>query len=156
MALRGTRTVALAWLVAMAGPAMAGPAVAGPAAAQTIVVTPSAPRPGQRVHISVPGCSTGPTAHTAVSAAFPSVVTLHGKADTGDADIIIKPDLEPGTYAITAHCEARTVLGRIAVVSGDENNTGGHEQPTNYWLLAVPAVVLAAVAGAFVLLRRRH
>ena len=143
MTLRGTRTVALVWLIAMAGPA----------AAQTIVVTPSAPRPGQRVHISVPGCSTGPTAHTAVSAAFPGVVTLHGKADTGDADITLKPDLKPGTYAITAHCEARNVQGQIAVVSDD---AGGHQQPTNYWLLAVPALVLAVIAGAFLLLRRRR
>jgi hypothetical protein len=135
--------VALVWLIA----------IAGPAAAQTIVVTPGEPRPGQRVHISVPDCSTGPTAHTAVSAAFPGVVTLHGKADTGDADITLKPDLKPGTYAITAHCEARTVQGQIAVVS---DNAGGHEGQTNYWLLAVPAVVLAAMAAAFLLLRRRR
>lgn len=142
MTLRGTRTVALVWLIALAGPA----------AAQTIVVTPSAPQPGQRVHISVPGCSTGPTEHTAVSAAFPGVVTLHGKADTGDADITLRPDLKPGTYAITAHCEARNVPGQITVVA---DNGGGHEQPTNYWLLVVPALVLAAIAGVFVLLRRR-
>jgi hypothetical protein len=142
MALRGTRTVALVWLIA----------IAGPAAAQTIVVTPSAPHPGQRIHISVPDCSTGPTAHTAVSAAFPGVVTLHGKADTGDADITLKPDLKPGTYNITAHCGTKTVPGQIAVVA---DSAGGHEQRTNYWLLAVPAVVLAAIAGAFLLLRRR-
>jgi hypothetical protein len=143
MTLRGTGTAALVGLIAMAGPA----------AAQTIVVTPSAPRPGQRVHISVPGCSTGPTEHTAVSAAFPGVVTLHGKADTGDADITLRPDLNPGTYAITAHCEARNVQGQIAVVS---DNAGGHERPANYWLLAVPALVLAVIAGAFAALRRRR
>jgi hypothetical protein len=142
MAMRGTRTVALVWLIA----------IAGPAAAQTIVVTPGSPHPGQQVHISVPDCSTGPTAHTAVSAAFPDVVTLHGKADTGNADITLKTDLKPGTYEITAHCGAKTVQGQITVVS---DSTGGHEQKTNYWLLAVPALIIAAIAGALLLLRRR-
>jgi len=143
MTLRATPMVALI-AIAMAG--------AGGAAAQTIVVTPDAPHPGQQVHISVPDCSTGPTAHTAVSAAFPDVVTLHGKADTGDADITLRPDLKPGTYAITAHCGTKNVRGQIAVVSG---NGGGPEEKPNYWLLAVPAAVIAAIAGAFVLLRRR-
>jgi hypothetical protein len=149
MALRGTgtRTVALAWLVALAG---TWPA---PATAATIVVTPDAPHPGQRVHISVPGCSTGRTAHTAVSAAFPSEVVLHGKADTGDADITLRTELKPGTYPVIAHCGASTVQGRIAIVPG---TMSGHDDDSpNYWLLAVPAVVLAAIAGAFVLLRRR-
>jgi hypothetical protein len=144
MALRGTHAVTLAWLVVLAG--------AWPAAAQTIVVTPSAPHPGQRVHISVPGCSIGPTAHTAVSAAFPSEVTLHGKADTGDADITLRPELKAGTYPVIAHCGANIVQGQIAVVSG---TMSGHDESPKYWLLAVPAIVLAAIAGAFVLLRRR-
>ncbi|MDN3354012.1 hypothetical protein [Actinomadura sp. DC4] len=146
MALRGTRTVALTLLALLAIGLSAGPAVA-----ETIVVTPAAARPGQRVHISVPGCSTGPTAHTAASAAFTGDVRLHGKADTGDADIVLKAGLKPGAYPIVAHCGATTVLGRIAIAS---DNAGGGGR-TNYWLLAIPALALAAIAGVFVLLRRR-
>jgi hypothetical protein len=147
MALRGARTAAL---VAAALTIGAWPAAAR-AVGQDIVVTPGAPHPGERVHISVPGCSVGPTEHTAVSAVFPADVTLHGKAETGDADVTIRPDVKPGTYAIAAHCGTTTVQGRIAV-------TGESGQParrkTDYWLLIVPVLVLAAVAGVFLLRRR--
>lgn len=149
MALRVARTAAL---VAAALTIGARPGAAR-AAGQDIVVTPSAPHPGQRVHISVPGCSIGPTAHTAVSAAFPADVTLHGKADTGDADVLIRPELKPGTYAIAAHCGTSTVRGRIAV-TGDVVPAARHDGKTDYWLLVVPALVLAVVGGAFLLRRR--
>jgi hypothetical protein len=125
-------------------------------AAQNIVVTPAAPHPGQRVHISVPGCGTGPTPHTAVSAAFTGDVTLYGKADTGDGDPTIRQELKPGTYPITAHCGANhTVQGQIAVAANVPS--AGHQQnrrTADYWLLASAALILAAIAGA-VLLRRR-
>jgi hypothetical protein len=125
-------------------------------APQNIVVTPGAPRPGQRVHISVPGCSTGPTPHTAASTAFTGDVLLYGKADTGDADPMIRQELKPGTYPITAHCGANhTVQGQVAVAASAPS--AGHEQDrrtADYWLLASAAVILAAIAGA-VLLRRR-
>ena len=89
---------------------------ASPAAAQTIPVTPSSPHPGQKVHISVPGCGVGPTAHTAMSEAFTRDVTLYGKADTGDADPMIKKELKPGTYPITAFCGGTlTVHGQVVV-----------------------------------------
>jgi hypothetical protein len=124
--------------------------------AQNIVVTPTAPHPGQRVHISVPGCSTGPTPHTAISAAFTGDVTLYGKADTGDADPTIRQELKPGTYPITAHCGANhTVQGQIAVAANVPSAGHGQDRRTaDYWLLASAAVILAAIAGA-VLLRRR-
>ncbi|MCO6004427.1 LPXTG cell wall anchor domain-containing protein [Actinoallomurus purpureus] len=98
---------------------------AGPAAAQSISVTPDTPRPGQRIHISVPDCSVGPTAHTARSQAFTHDVALYGKADTGEADPRIKKDLRPGTYAITASCgNGRTVRGQVVVVAkGDKSGT---------------------------------
>lgn len=150
MALRVARTAAL---VAAALTIGVWPAAAR-AVGQDIVVTPSVPHPGQRVHISVPGCSIGPTAHTAVSAAFPADVTLHGKADTGDADVTVRPDLKPGTYAIAAHCGATTVQGRIAV-TGDAAPAARHDQKTDYWLLIVPVLVLAVVGGAFLLRRRQ-
>jgi hypothetical protein len=147
MALRGlgTATVALAITAC----------VAWPAAAETIDVTPGSPHPGQKVHISVPGCSTGPTAHTAASQAFAGDVTLYGKADTGDADPVIRPDLKPGTYPITAHCGANTVRGQISVTAEDRPSAG-HDDRTYNWLLFVAAVVIAGVTSAFLLGRRRR
>ncbi|MEV0401549.1 LPXTG cell wall anchor domain-containing protein [Actinoallomurus sp. NPDC050550] len=91
---------------------------AAPAAAQGIDVTPNTPHAGQRIHISVPGCSVGPTPHIAKSAAFTHDVTLYGKADTGDGDPRLKKDLPAGTYAITASCgNGRTVRGQIVVAA---------------------------------------
>jgi hypothetical protein len=122
----------------------------GAAGGQSIVVTPDAPRPGQKVHISVSGCSVGPSAHTATSAAFTGTVALHGKADTGNADAVIRQELKPGTYPITAHCGATTVRGEIAV------RTAGRNGPSpDYWLIATAALILAAIAGTLVRLRRR-
>ena len=128
-----------------------------PAAADTIVVTPAAPRPGQRVHISVPDCGTGRTAHTVASTAFTGDVTLYGKADTGDADPTIRPDLKPGTYPITAHCGTnRTVRGQLAIGPG-RRPSGGQERPESHtvdWLLAAAAIAIAAIAGVFLLRKR--
>jgi LPXTG-motif cell wall-anchored protein len=91
---------------------------AAPAAAQGIDVTPNTPHAGQRIHISVPDCSVGPTPHIAKSEAFTHDVTLYGKADTGDGDPRLKKDLKPGTYAITASCgNGRTVHGQIVVAA---------------------------------------
>lgn len=123
-----------------------------PASAQTIVITPDSPHPGQQVHISVPGCGVGPTAHVAVSAAFTGNVTLYGKADTGDADPTIRQELEPGTYPVTAYCGARTVQGQISVVANAPS--AGHDGRTNDWLLIVVALVIAGVASVFLLGRR--
>jgi hypothetical protein len=128
-----------------------------PAAADTIVVTPAAPRPGQRVHIRVPDCGTGPTAHTAASTAFTGDVTLYGKADTGDADPMLRHDLKPGTYPITAHCGPnRTVRGQLAIGPGDRPSAG-HEQQGSHtvdWLLAAAAIAIAAIAAVFLLRKR--
>jgi hypothetical protein len=128
---------------------------AWPAAAESIDVTPSAPRPGQQVHISVPGCGTGPTAHIAVSTAFTANVTLYGKADTGDADPTIRQELKPGTYPVTAYCGASTVRGKISVTANDRT-PAGRDDGTNNWLLFVVAVVIAGVATVFLLGRRRR
>ena len=147
MALPGFRTATLACAAAVA-------CGAWPAAAATIVVTPSTPHPGQQVHISVPDCGTGPTAHVAVSAAFTANVTLYGKADTGDADPTIRQELKPGTYPITAYCGASTVQGKISVTA-DDRPSAGHDGGTNNWLLVVLAVVIAGVAAVFLLGRRR-
>jgi hypothetical protein len=130
-----------------------------PAAAETIVVTPSAPHPGQKVHISVPGCATGSTPHTAVSAAFTGDVTLYGKADTGDADPTIKQELKPGTYPITAHCGANhTVVGQVAIAAG-ARPSAGHEPPQSHtadWFLVAAAIAIAAIASALLLRGRRN
>lgn len=103
---------------------------AAPAAAQGIDVTPNTPHAGQRIHISVPGCSVGPTPHIAKSAAFAHDVTLYGKADTGEGDPRLKKDLAPGTYAITASCgKGRTVRGQIVVVAKTGKSGTPGKQP---------------------------
>jgi hypothetical protein len=107
--------------------AAAAGAIASPAAAQTILVTPGSPHPGQKIHISVPGCSTGPTPHTAESAAFTRTVTLYGKADTGDAEPTIKKELKPGAYPISADCGAgHIVRGQVVVAA---KGAKGGKQP---------------------------
>jgi hypothetical protein len=91
---------------------------APPAVAQTILVTPSSAHPGQRIHISVPGCGVAVAPHTATSPAFTHDVMLHGKADTGEGDPTIRKGLTPGTYPITAHCEDKhTVQGQVVVAA---------------------------------------
>ncbi|MFL6056925.1 MAG: hypothetical protein ACJ72W_29100 [Actinoallomurus sp.] len=93
---------------------------AAPAAADGISISPHSPRPGQRIHISVPGCSVGPTPHIAKSAAFAHDVTLYGKADTGEGDPKLKKNLRPGPYAIVASCgDGSTVRGEVVVVAKD-------------------------------------
>lgn len=130
---------------------MAVRGVIGAAGGQSIVVTPSAPQAGQKIHISVPGCSTGPTPHTATSDAFTSAVPLYGKADTGDADAVLRQGLKPGTYPITAHCGASTVEGQIAVAGP----VAPHRGPSpEYWLIAAVALILASLAGTVVRRRR--
>ncbi|MCO5967999.1 hypothetical protein [Actinoallomurus soli] len=100
---------------------------AAPATADGVAVLPRSPHPGQRVHISVPGCSVGPTAHVARSRAFTRDVDLYGKADTGEGDARIKKDLRPGPYAIIASCgDGRTIRGEVVVVAkGDKPGTPG-------------------------------
>ena len=101
---------------------------AAPAAAQGIDVTPNTPHAGQRIHISVPDCSVGPTPHIAKSEAFTRDVTLYGKADTGDGDPRLKKDLRPGTYAITASCgNGRTVRGQIVVAKAGRSEMPGKQ-----------------------------
>lgn len=139
-----------------------------PALAQTIPVTPSTPRPGQRVHISVPDCSVGTRPHTAKSAAFARDVTLYGKSDTGDADPTIKQGLAPGTYPITAYCEGtRTVRGEVTVAGGPSESPAGGTTPTPaasergtgsavaYWMLGAAAAIVIAGAGAVLWFSRR-
>lgn len=145
MVVRAVRTAALACAATLTG--------AGPAAADSITVTPGSPHAGQQVHISVPGCATGPTAHVAVSPAFTANVTLYGKADTGDADPTIRQELKPGSYPITAYCGAGTVNGTVSVVA-DGNPSGGQGGGPNNWLLIVVFVVVAGVIATFVLGRR--
>jgi hypothetical protein len=128
--------------------AVAAAGVGIPAAeAQTIVVTPDSPRAGQRIHISVPECGVGPEKHEATSAAFTADVMLSGKADTGGADPMIRKDLKPGTYAITAHCGAAGIVrGQLVIKPAPDS--------APYWVAAALVVVLAGGAGVLLLRRR--
>jgi hypothetical protein len=136
--------------------------LATPAHADGIRVSPGEARPGQRIHITVPDCGVGPTRHTATSDAFTHRATLHGKADTGEADPRIKKGAAPGTYSIKATCGASTVLGQV-VVAGHRPAAGapptaprgGHESNGPYWAFAA-ALVLLAGGGALVAVRRRR
>lgn len=127
----------------------------GAAGAATIDVTPSSSHPGEKVHISVPGCGVGPSSHVAVSPAFAGNVALFGKADTGDADPVIRQELKPGVYPITAYCGTSTVRGQISVTAG-KGPSAGDDGKTNGWLLLVVALVIAGVAATFLLGRRRR
>jgi hypothetical protein len=130
-------------------------AAGGAAGAATIVVTPGSAHPGEKVHISVPGCSVGPAAHVATSKAFTGNVALFGKADTGDADPTIRQELKPGVYPITAYCGASTVQGQVSVTAGDRPSAGDGGG-TNDWLLLVVILVVAGVAATFLVGRRRR
>jgi hypothetical protein len=119
-ALGATPAVATLTATARGGTAAlaATAADAAPAVAQGISVTPATPRPGQRIHISVPDCGVGPTPHTARSPAFTHDVVLYGKADTGEGEPRIRKDLRPGAYAITASCgRGHTVHGQVVVAA---------------------------------------
>lgn len=97
---------------------MAGPGAAT-AHADGITVWPATPPPGARIHIAVPGCSVGPTAHVARSDAFTKPVTLYGKGDAGQGDPRLKNGLRPGRYAITASCGGGvTVRGEVTITAG--------------------------------------
>lgn len=145
---------------------------AAPALAQTIPVTPSTARAGQKVHISVPGCSVGPTEHVAKSPAFVHDVSLYGKADTGDADPIIRHGLRPGAYPITAHCGGTHIVrGQVTIIgpaapapsptapspsAAPAATRGAQPSNTAYWLLGGALVVAAGGAAALLFHRRRN
>ncbi|TDD70378.1 hypothetical protein [Actinomadura rubrisoli] len=78
-----------------------------------MAVQPGAARPGQRVEVSVPGCSDG---HRVSSKAFTKDLTLDGKAGRGTATV--KRDAKAGKYTIVAHCGARKVSGEFRVSGG--------------------------------------
>ncbi|MQY06062.1 hypothetical protein [Actinomadura macrotermitis] len=91
---------------------------AGAAKAQARVeVSPGVARPGQRVGLTVPGCSVGTQRHWAESKVFTGPVTLGGKADAGLGTATVRHGAAAGTYKIVAHCGARTLTGRIKVSS---------------------------------------
>jgi hypothetical protein len=151
--LRATRTVFT--VIALAT------GVGSPALADGIRVSPGEAHPGQRIHITVPGCAVGPTRHTATSAAFAHRATLHGKADTGEADPRIKPGLTPGTYRIEAFCGTHhTVLGQVVVAqhrptAAPKASPGRSDSNGPYWALAAVLALLAG-GGALLAVRRRR
>lgn len=125
--------------------------------ADGVHVTPDAAWPGQTVHISVPDCAVGQVRHTATSSAFAHAAALYGKADTGEADTMIKKGLAPGSYRIAASCGPHhTVLGQV-VVAGRRRPAAPSHGDDNW---ALPALLVLAAGGGAVLLairlRRRH
>jgi hypothetical protein len=126
-------------------------AFGAPMPADGIHVSPGTARPGQRVHITVPDCAVGPTRHTAASDAFTRRATLHGKADTGEADVRLKDGLSPGTYRITASCGTSTVLGQVVVPGQRPEAPKPRSNTAPYWMLGV-----ALTGGAALLIARRR
>lgn len=128
--------------------------IGAPAPGDGIRVSPGEARAGQQVHLTVPDCAVGPTRHTATSPAFTHRATLHGKADTGEADTRIRYGLAPGTYRITASCGANTLFGRV-VVAGPPPRPAQRSGGSNgvYWVLAAAA---ATGGGALLIARLRR
>jgi hypothetical protein len=88
-------------------------------AADGVTVWPAHAHAGERISLSVAGCSVGSVRHWASSKAFDQDVTLDGKADTGNAAAEVRKGLAPGTYAITAHCGGSHVAkGSLIVDAG--------------------------------------
>ncbi|MFG1998840.1 hypothetical protein ACGFNU_06790 [Spirillospora sp. NPDC048911] len=102
---------------ALIGAGLVAPAVGEATAggANGVKTTPSVARPGQRVDLTVPGCSVGRTRHWAASKAFVNDVTLGGKADSGHGTATVKRDMASGTYDIVAHCDGRKISGRLKI-----------------------------------------
>jgi hypothetical protein len=133
------------------------------ALADTIHVTPDSARPGQRIHLSVPGCGAGASPHSATSTAFTQAITLYGKSDTGEGDATIRAGLSPGTYPISAKCDATHVVRGQILVAG---NGGRAPQPSatpakpaggsgaGYWVLGAVAF-LVAIGATVVFARNR-
>jgi hypothetical protein len=69
-----------------------------------VTVEPGMVRPGERVRLSVPGCTGTPAAR---SEAFT------GPAVNGAA--VVKPDATPSAYPIVAQCGSRKVTGEVRV-----------------------------------------
>ncbi|GLW65879.1 hypothetical protein Arub01_41230 [Actinomadura rubrobrunea] len=82
--------------------------------ARPVLVSPSTPRPGQRVDIAVPGC-TAAERRWARSAAFTGTVALGGEDDLGVGTAVIRRDARPGLYDVTARCGGRTIVGGFKV-----------------------------------------
>jgi len=82
-----------------------------------IKVSPKTAHPGQRVEVTVRGCSVGPARHWVQSTAFTKEVTLAGKGYNGQGSAMIKKNIGSGTYDIVAHCGAKQVTGRVKISS---------------------------------------
>jgi hypothetical protein len=80
-----------------------------------IKVSPGTARPGQRVELTVRGCSVGPDRHWARSTAFTKDVTLQGKGADGLAEATIKKSIGSGSYDIVAHCGSKKVTGHVKI-----------------------------------------
>lgn len=98
--------------VTMLGTALVAAGMLAPATGEAtatgqdeVAVKPDVVRPGQQVQISVPGCPAGRPRVT--SEAFVR------RAKGGTATV--RPDVEPGTYAVVARCDGRRASGEFAV-----------------------------------------
>ncbi|WP_157851634.1 hypothetical protein [Streptomyces monomycini] len=116
---------ALAVTVLSPVPALASAARAPGAAAGTVAITPSALPPGTEAALQVSGCA-GRTGR-ATSAAFVDAVPLAGVAAGLVGDARVRSTADPGTYAVSVHCDGEDAraAGSFEVVPASADNGDG-------------------------------
>lgn len=125
-----TLCAALAVTVLTPGPALASAPRAPGATAGTVAVTPSALAPGTEAALQVTGCAG--RAGRATSAAFVDAVPLAGVAAGLVGDARVRSTADPGTYAVSVHCDGEDAraAGSFEVVPAAAGNGDGADTDT--------------------------
>ncbi|MEU7199823.1 hypothetical protein [Streptomyces sp. NPDC045470] len=125
-----TLCAALAVTVLTPGPALASAPRAPGATAGTVAVTPSALAPGTEAALQVTGCAS--RSGRATSAAFVDAVPLAGVAAGLVGDARVRSTADPGTYAVSVHCDGEDAraAGSFEVVPASADNGDGAEPDT--------------------------
>ncbi|MFF3270250.1 hypothetical protein ACFYWU_04825 [Streptomyces chrestomyceticus] len=126
-----TLCAALAVTVLTPGPALASAPRAPGATAGTVAVTPSALAPGTEAALQVTGC-TGRDGR-ATSAAFVDAVPLAGVAAGLVGDARVRSTADPGTYAVSVHCDGEDgrAAGSFEVVPASADGGDGTDTDTD-------------------------
>ncbi|MEU6958799.1 hypothetical protein [Streptomyces chrestomyceticus] len=125
-----TLCAALAVTVLTPGPALASAPRVPAATAGTVGVTPSALAPGTEAALQVTGC-TGRDGR-ATSAAFVDAVPLAGVAAGLVGDARVRSTADPGTYAVSVHCDGEDgrAAGSFEVVPAPAGGGDGTDTET--------------------------